>query len=140
MAVGRLGGDSAAERFGLPVTAGGGLILAALGLTLAAAAAAPVPSLAGFAVMGIGLASVFPLALRAAESGVGPAGPALAAVSTVGYTGLFLGPPSIGLLAELVSLRGAFFLVIALCAGAAVLVGGSGRRSVSGAVRRHRAR
>jgi MFS family permease len=116
MGVGRLAGDPLAERLGSRAVATGGLGLAATGLGLALLAAAPAPSAAGFAVMGIGLAAVFPLALRAAGSG-----PDLAAVSTLGYTGLLAGPPLIGLVAEGVGLRAALGLIVALCAVAALL-------------------
>jgi len=40
--------------------------------------------------------------------------PAIAAVSTIGYIGLLVGPPTIGLTAELVSLPGALGLIVAL--------------------------
>jgi hypothetical protein len=83
--------------------------------------ATPGGALVGFAVMGLGLSAVFPIALRA--SGLeGPSSvPGLAAVSTVGYTGFLLGPPVIGLLAEAVGLREALVLVCGLCLVAAAL-------------------
>jgi hypothetical protein len=72
--------------------------------------------------MGLGLANAFPLALLAAEGrGSGPTGPALAAVSTVGYAGFLLGPPMIGLLAEGTGLRSALVVIVALCVAAAVI-------------------
>ena len=73
--------------------------------------------------MGIGLAAVFPLALRAAGYDAAIAGPAVAAVSSVGYAGLLTGPPVIGLLAEVLGLGGALACVCALLAVAAALAG-----------------
>jgi MFS family permease len=74
----------------------------------------------GLAVMGLGLSALFPLTLHATRSQPA-AGPALAAVSTLGYTGFLAGPPTIGLLAETTSLRAALGLVCALCLVAAAL-------------------
>jgi predicted MFS family arabinose efflux permease len=121
MGVGRLGGDAAAARAGSARTAAAGSLLAAGGLGLALGTATVGWSVAGFAVMGLGLSAVFPLALRSAGfHGDAPA-PGLAAVSTVGYAGFLLGPPLIGLAAELASLRSALVIVCALCVVAAVL-------------------
>jgi MFS family permease len=121
MGLGRLGADAAAARAGSGRTAATGALLAASGLGLALATAAVGWSIAGFAVMGLGLAAVFPLALRSAGfHGDAPA-PGLTAVSTVGYSGFLLGPPLIGLVAEVTSLRSALLIVCALCAVAAGL-------------------
>ncbi len=80
-------------------------------------------AIAGFAVMGLGLASVFPLALRAAGYDPAISGPAVAAVSSVGYAGFLTGPPAIGLLAELFGLGGALACVCGLLVVAAALAG-----------------
>ncbi len=77
-------------------------------------------SIAGFAWTGLGLAAVFPLTLRAAARNLATAGPDLAAVSTLGYLGLFLGPPTIGVLAEQTGLRAALLLVCAASLVAAI--------------------
>ena len=58
-----------------------------------------------------------------------PAGMALAAVSTVGFTGFLLGPPLIGLVAGATSLRVSFAIIA--CMGLAVA--SLGRRAVAGA-------
>jgi hypothetical protein len=44
-------------------------------------------------------------------------------VSGFGYLGFLVGPPAIGFLAELTSLRVGLFLLVLLCAAAAALVG-----------------
>jgi hypothetical protein len=74
-------------------------------------------------VMGVGLAAVFPLALRAAGYDPAISGPAVAAVSSVGYAGLLTGPPVIGLLAESIGLTGALACVCGLLMVAAALAG-----------------
>jgi hypothetical protein len=73
--------------------------------------------------MGLGLAAVFPLAVRAAGYDPAIAGPAVAAVSSVGYAGFLTGPPAIGGLAELLGLSGALAFVCALLLIAAALAG-----------------
>jgi MFS family permease len=122
MGFGRLTGDRLAARAGPGRVASGGLLLAAAGLALALLTGSPAGGLAGFSLMGLGLANAFPLTLLAAEEqSSGPTGPALAAVSTVGYLGFLLGPPAIGLIAEATDLRGALVLIVPLCALAAVI-------------------
>jgi hypothetical protein len=73
--------------------------------------------------MGLGLAAIFPLSLRAAGGEESHPGPELAAVSTLGYVGLLLGPPFIGVLAELSGLRAAMVVVVAASLVAAGLAG-----------------
>lgn len=71
--------------------------------------------------MGLGLAALFPLAIRAASTHVGA--PAVAAVSATGYAGFLAGPPLVGGLAELGSLRLGLCVVVVLCLLAAALAG-----------------
>ncbi|AZV80537.1 MFS transporter [Parasedimentitalea marina] len=79
-------------------------------------------SLVGFFLMGIGYAMIMPLALsRAANDPHTSPGTALAAVSTLGYGGLLLGPPIIGFLSEATSVRVAFTLLAVLAALIVVL-------------------
>ncbi len=121
MAFGRLGADPIAAASGTEWTARVGATLAALGLALALAVPQPVPAIAGYALMGAGLAAVFPLTLQVAGGIETTPGPQLAAISTFGYTGFLLGPPMIGLLAEGLGLRWALLSVCGLCLLAATL-------------------
>lgn len=122
MGLGRLAGDQVAARAGVSATARGGALLATAGLGLALASAIPAIAVTGFAVMGLGLSAVFPLTLRASGTHEDAPGPALAAVSTIGYAGFLTGPPVIGLLADATGgLRLALTLVCALCVVAALL-------------------
>lgn len=98
MGTGRLAGGTLAARLGDTRLLAGGAVVATVGM-LAAALLPSVPvALAGFALVGLGLANVFPLAMARAGAVGGPPGVGLA--STVGYTGLLAGPPLVGLLAE----------------------------------------
>jgi hypothetical protein len=92
-------------------------------MTLAVAGGRQGTAIAGFAAMGLGLSSLFPLAIRAGSARGEAPGPAVAAVSGTGYLGFIAGPPVVGLLAEAIGLRSALLLVAALCALAAVLAG-----------------
>ncbi|MGB3634351.1 MAG: MFS transporter [Rubrobacteraceae bacterium] len=125
MALGRLFGDGLIARFGPARLVRLCGALAAIGLGVALAVAQPVVALVGFACAGIGFSIVFPAALSAAgrTKGMAP-GPALAAVSTAGYTGFLIGPPAIGFAAEVFGLGGALYIVVAL-SGAVVLLAGA---------------
>jgi predicted MFS family arabinose efflux permease len=123
MGFGRLSADSLAERAGSVRLGRAGALLAAAGLGAALATVAPAASIAGFAVMGAGLAALFPLAVRAAGYDASISGPAVAAVSGLGYTGFLTGPPVIGVLAGGLGLAGALAVVCGLLLLAAALAG-----------------
>jgi hypothetical protein len=93
--------------------------LAATPAVAAAFAPAVGVALVGFALVGLGLANVFPLAIARAGLLGGSKGVALA--STVGYTGLLGGPPLIGLIVGGVGLPAALATVSLLAAVAAGL-------------------
>jgi MFS family permease len=60
---------------------------------------------AGFALMGLGLAVVYPNAVSAAGRQEGEhADAAVAAVSAIGYSGFLVGPPIVGFTAQLSTL------------------------------------
>jgi MFS family permease len=122
MTLGRFFGDRLVDRFGPEaiVRAGGGL--AAVGFGLALLAAAPVPAIVGYACLGAGMSGVVPIVFRASGHVPGmPAGVGLAAVSSTGYLGFLVGPPTIGGLAELVGLPAALAVLVVLGAAVALL-------------------
>ncbi|MFP5361787.1 MAG: MFS transporter [Thermoleophilia bacterium] len=123
MGFGRLAADPLAGRLGRVAVVRGGGLLAAAGLALALASDSPALGIAGFALMGAGLASLFPLALGAAGETDGPAAPSLAAVATSGYAAFIAGPAVIGLISEATTLPFAMSLVGVLCLAAAALAG-----------------
>jgi MFS family permease len=130
MAMGRLFGDRLTVVLGARRLVLGGAALAALGFGIALASGDPATAIAGVIATGLGLAAIFPVTLRAAAAQTDPPAPAIAAVSGLGYTAFLLGPPLIGGLAELSSLRGALVLVVVVCVAAAAL-----GRTVTAAVR-----
>jgi MFS family permease len=109
MAGGRFTGDWLTTRFGSGhiVRVGGGLVVIGIGLVLITAT--PAVAIVGYGFVGAGVSCIFPLILSAAARtpGVTP-GVGIAAMATAGYTGFLVGPPLIGGLAELITLRGAF--------------------------------
>lgn len=121
MVAGRLSGDWLTHRVGPVGLARLGGLLAAAGLTAALLAQGPLPVLLGFVLVGLGYCTLFPLVFSAAGrvDGVHP-GVALASVATLGYLGFLLGPPLIGWIAQLSSLRLSFGVVavLALCISA----------------------
>lgn len=128
MAGGRFAGDRLTMRLGpgLLVRSSGVLMVAGIGLVLISGTAWL--AIAGFALVGAGVSCIFPLIMSAAARtpGVAP-GTGIAAMATAGYSGFLVGPPLIGTLAELLSLRGAlgllaFFGVVIVLLGSAVAV------------------
>ncbi|WP_433330749.1 MFS transporter [Spirillospora sp. CA-294931] len=73
----------------------------AVGMAAGLLIAHPVAAIVGFAVLGIGLASVIPVVFSAAgnQPGISP-GTGIATVSAIGWTGFMCGPAVIGLAAE----------------------------------------
>lgn len=122
MVVGRLAGDRVVERVGRRTTLTSGTALAACGIALVAAVDAWPVTVAGFAVIGIGCASLVPILFTAAGRQTAmPERLAVPAVTTLGYAGLLAGPAAIGFVAGRTSLSTAFALLCLLMAGAAIL-------------------
>ncbi|WP_330456179.1 MFS transporter [Streptomyces sp. NBC_00820] len=119
MTVGRLTGTRLLERLGRARTVIAGGATAAAGMLIGSLAPSVWAALAGFAVTGIGLANLFPVAIERAGALAGPSGVAVA--STIGYGGMLLGPPAIGFVAEWSSLPTALTSVAALAAAAALI-------------------
>jgi MFS family permease len=113
----RLLGDRLATRFGPTGAARIGGVLALIGTLTVVAIPSVTGVLTGFAFMGLGYAVIMPLAFsRAANDPNVPQGQAIASVATLGYGGMLLGPPIIGFLSGLVTLRLSFLLLAALAA------------------------
>src|SRR6266487_3577948 len=115
MTLGRLVGDHLTAMWGPVVLAQRSGLLAAGGLGIALLIPHPAVAIVGYALFGVGLSCIFPIVLRAASHLEHiQAATAIAAVSTIGYTGFLAGPPMVGLLAEGLTLRGALGVVVLL--------------------------
>jgi MFS family permease len=124
MAFFRLTGDAITVRLGRARVIRYGGALAAAGLTFALLVPSPYWALAGFAAAGAGFSSIIPLVFAAGGRIHGMSeGAGVATVSGLGYLGFLFGPPAIGMLSELTSLRVGLFLLVALSITAAALVG-----------------
>ncbi|MFF2040510.1 MFS transporter [Kitasatospora sp. NPDC058170] len=131
MAVSRLAGDAVIRRLGaVRATRLSGVIATAGGL-LVVAADTPALAIPGFALIGIGIAVVVPLAFAAAGRIGSNASQSIAGVATVTYTAGLVAPAIIGSLAQATSLTVSFGLVTAL-AFALVLGAGALRRAEPG--------
>ena len=129
MAAGRMIGDPFTARFGAPALARACAALAAMGMLLVILAPATQVVFGGLVALGLGLSILVPLAFGAAgrTPGIAP-GAAIGAVATVGYFGFLAAPPTIGLVAERITLRGAFVLLLALLILIGVLAPATGER------------
>ncbi|MDQ0402220.1 MFS transporter [Streptomyces sp. NPDC000349] len=126
MTVGRLTGTTLLERLGRTTTVVAGGTTAVAGMLLGSLAPSVWAALFGFAITGLGLANIFPVAVERAGVLGGPSG--VATASTLGYGGMLLGPPAIGFMADWFSLPAALTSVAALAA-VAVLVAVATRRA-----------
>ena len=112
MATGRFLADWVTLRIGARRMLAVSGLLIALGLGLAASFPYLVPAIVGFLIVGFGVSAVVPLVYsEAGRSATMPAGMALAAVSSIGFIGFLVGPPLIGLVAGLFSLRISFIII-----------------------------
>jgi MFS family permease len=124
MATGRFIADWFSTKFGLKRTLQVSGLLTATGLSVAVAFPSMGPALGGFFLVGFGVSSIVPLVYSAAgRSKVMSAGMALATVSSIGFIGFLIGPPLIGLLAGMASLRLSFSFIAVMGLLIAALAG-----------------
>lgn len=115
MTVMRLSGDIVVGRIGDRATLLWGSLIGIAGFILVLTAPFAAVAMAGFLLVGIGLANVVPVLFRGAgNQSVMPAGLAVAAVTTTGYAGMLVGPAGIGFVAKLTSLPASLWMLAAL--------------------------
>ncbi|OLF14319.1 MFS transporter [Actinophytocola xinjiangensis] len=106
MTVGRLTGDRVIDRWGQRAVVQVGGVLTAVGMGVALAFPSVGTVLAGFALAGLGVATLIPVAMHAADELPGlPAGLGLTVVSWLLRVGSLVSPPLVGVVADLASLR-----------------------------------
>ncbi len=124
MAIARFAADPLRGRLGNVTLVRGGSLIAAAGLGIALLVHQPAAAIAGFALLGLGLAPVVPIAFSAAgDLDARATGRLVGRVATIGYVGSVAGPIMIGWLAEATSLRNSLGLVVVL----AVVIAASAR-------------
>jgi len=122
--LGRLIGDRVVDRFGQRATARGGATIVVLGMGLALAFPSVPLTIVGFGLAGIGVATLIPATMHAADELPGlPPGMGLTVVSWLLRIGFLVSPPVVGLVADATSLR--IGLLVVPIAGLAVLLGAS---------------
>ena len=130
MGLGRLAGQSVSARVPDRTLLRVGLGVTMLGIATVIAAPGQSWAYAGFVVLGLGVSVVVPTAL----SVIGRASPdatrsrAIARATVLGYLGYFVGPPLLGLIAEIAGLRGSFGVILLVLAGALILAQALTRR------------
>ena len=115
MAAGRVAGDRLAARFGpVRLVRASGLV-AGLGLAAGLLIGTPAAGIVGFALLGLGLAGIFPqIVTAAARLDPEQAGRNIGRIAAVSYSGLLSGPVLIGVIASGVGLRAALGVPAAL--------------------------
>ena len=126
MAGGRFAGDWLRGRLGSVALVRWGGLIAAAGLGAGLLSGGVIGALIGFACAGAGFSTIFPIACSAAGRKAGVNAQAgIATITAFGYLGFVAGPPMIGLLAQMSSLRTALGFVVILSAIASLLAGGA---------------
>src|SRR5471032_2431769 len=123
MAAARFAGDVVRARFGAPQLVMASATLACAGMVGALLLPDAVVTLAGFTLMGLGLANMMPVLFAAAArvEGVSPA-EGLAHVAGLAYFGLLLGPVIIGAVTQLTNLT-IGLSVVAVCSALIAFAG-----------------
>lgn len=124
MVIMRLAGDRVIALYGPVAVARASGLVASLGCLLLVSGLNIWTVWAGSFVMGLGYAVLFPLAMsRAASDPHMSTGQALAAVATLGYGAFLFGPPLLGFIGDLFSLRMSFGTVAFLTLAIPLLAG-----------------
>lgn len=109
---GRFIGDRIVSRWGIKRLLTGGSVLIVLGFMVAILFPYVPSAVAGFGLIGLGVSCIVPLVYsQAAKSKTMSGGPAIAAVSTIGYLGFLFVPPFVGFVAQAAGLRWAFAII-----------------------------
>ncbi|MEO6014883.1 MAG: MFS transporter [Devosia sp.] len=126
MALGRIVGNSAAERLGRRTLLIGGGTLIALGILVAVLSPWTLLSIAGLAIVGLGASNIVPILMSAAAQTPGMApSVAIGSVATMLLAGFLVGPPLIGFVSNASSLNVGFGLLA--IPGAVVVIAGFAR-------------
>ena len=122
MVVGRLTGDRVVDRLGPVNVARWGLLLSASGMLVVVLSTNLLLVLVGFAMSGLGVATIYPLGMVAAGEIPGVrSGDGVTLVSWLGRVGFLVVPPAIGAVADAVSLPAALAMVVVAAFGGSFL-------------------
>ena len=133
MTLGRLVGGSFLERHGRPAVLRclAGLVVA--GVLLVVIGPGVGAAFAGAVLWGLGASLGFPVGISAAADEERMATVRVSVVSSIGYTAFLAGPPLIGLLADMVGIRGALLVTVGAMAVALTVLGAARPTAVAAA-------
>ena len=114
--LGRLLGDRVVNRYGDRTVARAGAGLAGAAMAVALAVPTPITTVAAFAVVGLGIATVIPAAMRTADALPGPPGLALSVIGTIERVTVLIAPLLIGVVSEAYTLRVGLLVIPAAAA------------------------
>jgi MFS family permease len=112
MSVMRFAGDVVRDRFGAVNTLRVSTVIAIVGMLMAALSPDAALAILGFALCGIGISNMVPIAFSAGGNipGLQP-GIALSVVTTLGYSGMLVAPSAIGFAAEHIGFSAVFMML-----------------------------
>jgi len=115
MMLGRFVGDRLRANWGDGKLLINSSLIALTGMALSIGVLSPYAAIAGFFLVGLGLATIVPIAFSTAGNipGIKP-GVGISMVTTIGYSGFLFGPPLIGFIADWQDLRVAMGLIAIL--------------------------
>jgi MFS family permease len=115
LTISRFIGDRLVNRFGVKVLMQYSGVLIVSGFALAVIFPYIPTTITGFGLIGIGTSCIVPLVFsQAGQSTTMSKGPAVAAVSTVGYLGFLMVPPVVGFVAQALNLRWSLAIIAPL--------------------------
>ncbi|MBF0877898.1 MFS transporter [Gluconobacter cerevisiae] len=115
MTVARLVSDGLVVRVGNRIMLASSSFITTVGVAIIAIGPAGWETICGFLIAGAGAANLVPVLFTlAATQKMMPGGHAIAAVSTLGYLGVFLGPSVVGHMSSLITLPASFGVLAAL--------------------------
>ena len=113
----RFCGDALTARIGDRAALVWGGLIAIAGFAVLLMAPVAAIAMTGFVLVGLGAANIVPVLFRrAGRQTVMPPGLAIAAITTMGYAGILVGPAAIGFVAKHVGLTMAFWMIPAILA------------------------
>jgi MFS family permease len=124
-------GDGVVHRLGRTRVIALGALAVFAGTGLAVGTVSPPAIVAGFCVVGLGLANMVPAVFSASAAAAASPSLGIAMAATLAYASNLIGPPIIGAVASVSSLRAAFALLLPASLAILALACGQGRRRAS---------
>jgi predicted MFS family arabinose efflux permease len=129
MATGRFAGTPIIERMGRHRAVRAGGLVSGVGVVITVLSPTTAIALVGVVLWALGISVAYPAAMSAGGEQPDRPADAIAVVAAIGYGGLLLGPPLVGLLAEHVGLDRALLVLVAVAAVVAALAPATRSRS-----------